>query len=325
MPPLRTVFLGTADLACCSLEALAQSPEVEVLGVVSQPDKAQGRKLKLIPTAVKVSAEKHSLPVWQPQRLRRDEELIDHLGTLDLDVIVVAAYGQILPDSVLTIPKVGCVNVHTSLLPKYRGAAPIQWAILNGDSETGVTLMKMDAGLDTGDIIAQTSTPIDPNETGGQLHDRLAKLGADFLLSQLPNYVAGNISTTPQDNSRASHARKLTKRDGEIDWPRPAREIRNQIRGLNPWPGTYAKLAHDDKHTLIKIWSATESNLPSNGNAPGTVIKVTSQAVTIACGQGSIDVLELQREGGKRLDASAFLAGFPIDPGTRFGEASTPS
>ena len=317
MASIRLVFLGTAELACCSLRALAEAPEIDVVGVISQPDKAKGRQMRLTPTAVKQTALEFSLPVWQPTRLRKATELISHLQTLDLDLMVVAAYGQILPESILSIPKKGCINVHTSLLPKYRGAAPIHWAILNGDRNTGITLMKMDQGLDTGDIIAQETTGILPNETAGELHDRLAALGASFLVNTLPTYMAGKLELKKQDDSKASHARKLTKEDARIDWSKAAAEIHNQIRGLNPWPGTSSYLSRDTDATLVKFWSAEEYDLKTDA-APGTVVGVSPQGLDIACGQGIIRITSLQRAGAKRLEAGPFLAGFPIQPNEVF-------
>lgn len=316
---MRTVFLGTAELARHSLQALVRSPQVELLGVVSQPDKAKGRQLRQVPSAVKVEALKHSLPVWQPSLLRKDTRLIEHLNCLDIDVIVVAAYGQILPASVLEIPKFGCVNVHTSLLPRYRGAAPIQWAILNGDRETGVTIMKMDEGLDTGDILTQMKTPIHPIETGGELHDRLAELGANLLVDTLPKYLRGNLSPDPQDPEKATYARKLSKSDGQVNWTRSAIELANQIRGLNPWPGTFSHLSRGSDSRLIKFWRAEP--LSGDDAEPGTVISASPTGVIVACSKGHLRLTSLQREGGKRLEAGPFLAGFPIKLGNRFANS----
>ncbi len=315
--PIRLVFLGTAELACRSLKALAEADNVDVVGVVSQPDKAKGRQMRLVPTAVKETALEYSLPVWQPTRLRKDTELIQHLKDLSLDLMVVAAYGQILPKAVLDAPKHGCINVHTSLLPKYRGAAPIQWAILNGDRETGITLMQMDEGLDTGPAIAQQRTAILPNETGGELHDRLAQMGASFLVESLPKYLSGELSPQPQINEKASHARKLSKEDARIDWSQSAETIHNQIRGLNPWPGTSSSLRRETDTRLIKFWGSkpvqTQVDAP-----PGTVLDVTPSGIEVACGGSSIIITCLQREGAKRLDAKAFLAGFSISAGDTF-------
>ncbi len=318
MSSLRTVFLGTADLARASLLALVHAPDIELLGVVSQPDKAQGRKLRTVPTAVKAAALEQNLPVWQPTRLRRDHDLIARLKDLDLDVLVVAAYGQILPESVLEIPRLGCVNVHTSLLPKYRGAAPIQWAILNGETETGVTIMQMDAGMDTGPILSQRATPIDPKETGGELHDRLASLGAELLLETLPGLSTGTVKPIPQDESAATHARKLNKADSVIDWSRPHTAVADQIRGLNPWPGTVGRILHRDQPKKIKLWQATPIEDPSPPSEPGTILAANASGIDVACGSGVLRLLTLQREGGKRLDAGPFLAGFPLSSGERW-------
>lgn len=320
MDPIRTVFLGTAELARRSLEGLAQCPRVDVLGVISQPDKAQGRKLKMTPTPVKAAGLDFGFPIWQPVRLRNDLKLMDRLKDLDLDVIVVAAYGQLLPDWLLEIPKHGCVNVHTSLLPKYRGAAPIQWAILNGDRETGITLMKMDAGLDTGPMIAQRKTPIQPDETAGALHDRLAQLGVSFLVETLPSYIGGSLPLKPQDNAESTHARKLSKADASIDWAQPAATLHNQVRGLNPWPGTSSHLKRGDDSVLIKFWSS-ELGSKEHAHPPGTVMTASQKGIEIACGTGSLLMTWLQREGGKRLEAGPFLSGFPLEKGDHFAQA----
>src|SRR6266404_5058639 len=212
MAALRIVFMGTAELSCASLRALLAVPEFQVVGVVSQPDKPRGRNLKLQPSPAKELAVSHGLPVLQPERAR-NEQFIEQLRTLEPDLIAVAAYGQILPVNILELPRFGCLNVHTSLLPKYRGAAPVQWALLNDEAETGVTIMKMDPGLDTGDILAQTATPIGPEDNAATLHDRLAKMGAELLVRTLPDYVGGKIAPRPQPTEGASYARKITKED----------------------------------------------------------------------------------------------------------------
>ena len=318
---IRTVFLGTAELACRSLQGLAESPRFDVLGVVSQPDKAKGRQMRMVPTAVKQTASQLQIPVWQPPRLRKDGDLIARLASLNLDVIVVAAYGQLLPDSILQIPRHGCVNVHTSLLPKYRGAAPIHWAVLNGETTTGITIMKMDSGMDTGDIISQQSTRIGTDETSGQLHDRLAALGAGFLVETLPLYLGGEKKTYPQDPNKATHARKLTKEDAAVDWKRPAIELYNQIRGLNPWPGTSSTLVRNDSSTRIKFWSAALAASSTTARS-GTVVSANPAGIEIACGKGTIMITSLQREGARRLEAGPFLSGFPVQPGDRFGDCN---
>jgi len=256
MPDLRIVFMGTAELACASLEALCRATGIDVVAVVTQPDKPKGRELKMQPTPVKAIAMKRDLPVHQPLKARAPE-FVDQLRKLAPNLIVVAAYGQILPQVILDIPKFGCLNVHTSLLPKYRGAAPIQWALLSGDSETGVTIMKMDAGLDTGDILAEARTPIADTDNAQTLHDRLAKLGADLLVRTIPDYVAERIVARPQPPEGASYARKITKEDGRIDWSKPAREIWNQVRAFTPWPGAFTHLPAESPTKLLKIWDAT--------------------------------------------------------------------
>src|SRR6266849_5176504 len=270
MAALRIVFMGTAELSCASLRALLAAPDFQVVGVVTQPDKPRGRNLKLQPSPVKELAVGHGLPVLQPERAR-NEEFIQQLRAVGPDLIAVAAYGQILPRSILELPRFGCLNVHTSLLPKYRGAAPIQWAILNDDKETGVTIMKMDAGLDTGAVLAQAPTPIAPEDDAPSLHDRLARLGADLLVKTLPDYAAGKIIPQPQPAAGATHARKITREDGRLDWPQPARGLWNRVRALKPWPGTFTLLPTTYKSRLLKIWSAEiESQLAGE---PGNILR----------------------------------------------------
>ncbi len=231
------------------------SPGCQVVAVVTQPDRPKGRDLKLQPSPVKVLALQAKLAVLQPERAR-DEAFLGALRDLQPDLIAVAAYGQILPQSILDLPRFGCLNVHTSLLPKYRGAAPIQWAILNGDAETGVTIMKMDAGLDTGDILDQAKTPIHPEDNSETLHDRLARMGAELLVRTIPDYVAGRIASRPQPAEGVSYAPKIKKQDGHIDWTQPARAIWNRVRGLVPWPGAFSYLPGQPQPHLLKIWQA---------------------------------------------------------------------
>lgn len=303
--------MGTAELACPSLEALAAAARYQVSAVVTQPDKPKGRELKLQPTPVKKVALAHKLPVLQPERARAEDFLVQ-LRQLAPDLIVVVAYGQILPQAVLDLPRFGCVNVHTSLLPKYRGAAPIQWALLNGESETGVTIMKMDAGLDTGPILSQARTPIANTDNAQTVHDRLAKLGADLLSRTVPNYTAGRITPRPQPEDGASYARKISKEDGRIDWSKPAREIWNQIRAFTPWPGAFTQYAR----RLVKIWEAAVEQRPFQ--SPGRVIECGKLGIVVACGEHALRILELQLEGGRRLTAEQFLAGHPLKPGDQF-------
>ncbi|PYJ94729.1 MAG: methionyl-tRNA formyltransferase [Verrucomicrobia bacterium] len=308
MSPLRTIFFGTAELACPSLSALAQTPAFEVAAAVTQPDRPQGRKLNLQPSSVKILATQKKLPILQPGRAR-DEGFLQELAQLRPDVIVVAAYGQILPRQILELPRFGCLNVHASLLPKYRGAAPIQWAILNDERETGVTIMKMDEGLDTGDILSQQSTPIGAEDDAPTLHHRLGAIGADLLVKTIPDYV------TKQSDEGASYARKITKEDGRLDWNQAARALWNRVRGLVPWPGAYTFLSSEPRAQLLKLWQAEVAGQSSA--APGEVLEAGKNGIVIACGQQSLRILVLQREGGRRLNAPEFLAGHSLRPGQR--------
>jgi methionyl-tRNA formyltransferase len=309
--------MGTADLAATVLESLLGAPAFDVVAVVSQPDKPKGRDLKLQPTPVKQVALQRGLPVLQPAKAR-DPQFLDELRSLNPEIIVVAAYGQILPQALLDIPKHGCLNVHTSLLPKYRGAAPIQWAILNGDAETGVTIMRMEAGLDTGPIVSTQRTDIAAEDNSQTLHDRLAKLGGALLVQTIPAFVAGEIKPVPQPTDGVSYARKITKEDGRLDWSQDARILWNKVRGLTPWPGAFTHLARESSPLLLKIWQAEVfDNRP--GLAAGEIISADRTGVVVACGTGALRLLELQREGGKRLPIQAFMAGTPLLAGQRLG------
>lgn len=316
MPPLKIIFMGTAELACASLRALAREKSFHLLAAVSQPDKPRGRDLQLQPTAVKAAALAENLPVLQPTRAR-DEAFLQQLRELQPDLIVVAAYGQILPPALLALPRFGCLNVHTSLLPKYRGAAPIQWAILNGDPETGVTIMRMDAGLDTGDILTTVTTPIAPADNAQTLHDRLAMLGAELLVQTIPAYVAGRITPRPQPAEGSTYARKISKEDGAIDWTQPARVLWNRIRAFTPWPGAFTYQPAAPKPRLLKLWLAEVE--PTATGAPGEILRADSTGLVIACGEQGLRILELQREGGRRLTTAQYLAGHPLAPGELLG------
>jgi methionyl-tRNA formyltransferase len=309
---MRIIFMGTAELSCASLEKLAADKHFQILAVVTQPDKPKGRELKLTPSPVKTLAEKLNLPVLQPPKAR-DEKFIGELRELKPDLIVVVAYGQILPQTILDLPAHGCLNVHTSLLPKYRGAAPIQWAIADGNAETGVTIMKMDAGLDTGPILSTRRTPILPADDSQILHDRLAQLGAELLVETIPAYVAGKIQSQPQPVEGATYAAKIKKEDGRIDWHSPAEKIWNRLRAFTPWPGAYTFLQAEPKPQLLKIWRAEV--VEKSGQA-GEILSADKTGIVVGCGQGALRILELQREGGKRLAVEAFLAGFPLAPGS---------
>jgi methionyl-tRNA formyltransferase len=337
MTALRIIFMGAADLSCASLEALAREAKFQIAAVVTHPDHPKGRGLKLQPSPVKSLALQLGLPVLQPPRVR-DEKFVTELHALQPDLIVVIAYGQILPPAILDLPRFGCLNVHTSLLPKYRGAAPIQWAIANGDTETGVTIMKMDEGLDTGDIVAQRRVPIHPKDDSATLHDRLARLGAELLVQTIPDYAAGKIQPVPQPAEGASYAPKIKKEDGCIDWSQPARTILNRLRAFMPWPGAFTFLKAEPKPHLLKIWKAEmveesdgRDGSPSRplgdgtsagrlGEAtspkkPGKILSADKNGIVVACGQNALRILELQREGGRRLNAGEFLAGHPLKAG----------
>lgn len=317
MPQLRIVFFGTAPLACPSLAALIKHPEVTVSAVVTQPDRPKGRELRLQPPAVKSEALAHQLPVLQPERAR-NPEFIQELAQIEPELIVVAAYGQILPQAILDLPCLGCVNVHASLLPKYRGAAPIQWALLDDEPETGVTLMKMDAGLDTGAILAVEKTAILPEDNAQTLHDRLALMGANLLLRTLPDYASGKIQPRPQPEQGASYARKITREDGLLDWRQPARALWSRVRGLVPWPGAFTYLPSATSQPLLKVWRAGVCDAPG---APGEILQADPSGILVATGGGGLLLLEVQREGGRRLTAREFLAGHPLRVGERFEPA----
>ena len=315
MTPLRIVFMGTPELACASLQALAGAPGCQVVAAVTQPDRPKGRDLKLQPSPVKQLAVAAGIPVLQPERAR-NEEFISQLASLHPDLIAVAAFGQILPRTVLELPRFGCINVHTSLLPAYRGAAPIQWAILNDNYETGVTIMKMDVGLDTGDILNQEATPIGAEDNAITLHDRLARMGAELLVRTIPDYVAGNIQPRPQPADGITFAPKIKKEDGHLDWSQPARAVWNRIRGLVPWPGAFTFLPAQPHAHLVKIWQA---EIVDVAGAPGEIVHADKTGIVVACGRQAILILALQREGGRRLTAQQFLAGHPLTVGQRLG------
>jgi methionyl-tRNA formyltransferase len=314
--PLRVVFMGTAELACASLKALLDSAHFEVLGAVTQPDRPKGRDLKLQPSPVKKIAAGAGLPVWQPERARHPD-FLGQLAALHLDVLVVAAYGQILPQSMLDLPRFGGVNVHASLLPKYRGAAPIQWAILNDEAETGVTIMKMAAGLDTGNILSRRSVPILPDDNSATLHERLAVLGAELLVPTILDYTGGGIISQPQVEAEASYARKITKEDGRLDWTQPARTLWNQVRAFTPWPGAFTGLSGNSGRRLLKIFCATiEEGLHGS---PGEILQADKSGLVVACGQGALRIRELQLEGGRKMTAAELLSGHPLQPGMKIG------
>jgi len=303
--------MGTAELACASLAALLASKECEVAAAVTRPDRPRGRHLQAQPTPVKRMAEVAGLRLLQPESAR-DPAFAAELATLQPEVIVVGAYGQILPQAVLDLPRFGCVNVHASLLPKYRGAAPIQWAILNNEPVTGVSIMKMAAGLDTGDVLSQRTTAIGPDETAAMLHNRLAAMGGELLMDTLPPYVAGAITPQPQDHAASTYARKITKADGRMDWARSALELRNQVRAFTPWPGAFVTWSVHGNARLLKIWRA---QIEHRQGRAGEVLQADKTGLVVACGTDALRLEQLQLEGGRTMTAVDFLAGHNVQPG----------
>jgi len=300
MPPSRIIYAGSPDFAVPALEALAASPH-EVVAVLTQPDKPAGRGRQLRACPVKVAAERLGLPVWQPESLR--ESLVQaRLKALTADLFVVAAYGQLLPPEVLVIPRRGCVNLHASLLPRWRGASPIQSALLNGDTQTGISLMQMDVGLDTGPVYAERSIAIAADDTGGSLHDKLAQVGADLLLEHLDDLLAGQMTAAPQATDGMTHARRIKKADGVIDWAEPAARIDQQIRAFNPWPVAQTTLGG----APLRCWmSALQQDSTSNA-APGTVLGIEDNALLVQTGAGQLRLHQIQAPGRKPVSGSEF-------------------
>ena len=309
---MKVVFMGTPDFAVPTLEKIIEAGH-EVIGVVTQPDKAKGRGKKVLFPPVKEKALEHNLTVYQPRRAR-EPEFIEQMRALNPDVMVVVAFGQILPKDILDIPKYGCINVHASLLPKYRGAAPIQWAVINGDAVSGVTTMQMDVGLDTGDMLLKTEVPLAKDETGGSLFDKLSTLGGELLIETLDKIQTGDIHPEKQDDSQAGeYARTLDKALGNVDFSMPAAAIERLIRGLNPWPSAYT--FYNGK--TMKLWKAEV--VPGTDAAPGQIVSVDKQSFTVQTGEGGLRILELQLEGKKRMDAGAFLRGCALSAGEMLG------
>ncbi len=312
---MRIVFMGTPDFAVPVLEALVSAGH-QVVGVVTQPDKPKGRGKAVLMTPVKEKALELGLDVYQPVRVRAPE-FVEVLKDLAPKVMVVAAFGQILPQTVLDIPPLGCVNVHSSLLPKYRGAAPIQWAVIDGETVTGVTTMMMDAGLDTGDILEQAEIPIAEDETGGSLHDKLSRLGAELIVSTLKKLEDGTAVRRPQGETDTHYAKMLTKTMGEIDWTMEAAAIERLIRGLDPWPGTYTRWGEK----TLKIWKARVVG-EEYGGCCGEVVRVDKTSLYVKTGRGTLALLSLQPEGKKQMDVDAFLRGYPVKEHTVFGKTA---
>jgi methionyl-tRNA formyltransferase len=305
---MRLIFAGTPEFAARSLAALLHAGH-DIALVLAQPDRPAGRGLKLVPGAVKALAQARGLPLYQPTSLK-NEETQAHLRSLAPDAILVAAYGLILPEAVLAIPRLGAINIHASLLPRWRGAAPVQRAILAGDARTGISIMQMDRGLDTGPILVAESMPIAADDTSASLHDKLAGLGARLIVTALVQLERGQLRAQPQAAAGASYAAKIAKSEAEIDWSEPAPVIERKVRAFNPLPGASSAI----QGTVLKIWRA---RLGMANGAPGTILEVGAEGIVVACGTKSLCVLELQRAGGKKLAASQFLAGFPLAAGER--------
>lgn len=311
---MKAVFMGTPDFSVPTLQKMIDMG-IEVAAVVTQPDKAKGRGKKVIYSPVKEKALEYGLPVYQPVRIRRDETFIRMLREMTPDVIVVVAFGQILPKEVLDIPRLGCVNVHASLLPKFRGAAPIQWSIIDGEVKTGVTTMLMDVGLDTGDMLLRKEVAIEAGETGGSLHDKLAAAGGDLIEPTLKGLEEGTIVPEKQNDDEAGeYARMLDKELGCIDFDQPAVVIERLIRGLNPWPSAYTYL----NGKTLKIWEAEVLDR-NYGCDYGEVAEVTKNRIVVQAGIGALAIKSVQIEGKKRMDTAAFLNGNIIEKGMKFG------
>lgn len=308
---MRIIFMGTPDFSVGTLEALVEAGH-EVCLVVTQPDKPKGRGKEMQYTPVKEAALKHGIEVYQPRRIR-EAECVEKLRQYNADIMVVIAFGQIIPKEILEMVPYGCVNVHASLLPKYRGAAPIQWSIIDGEVVTGVTTMQMDEGLDTGDMLLKTEVPITEEETGESLHDKLAKAGAALCVETLAKLQEGSIIPEKQGESPTAYAKMLDKKLGNIDWTKSAVEIERLVRGLNSWPSAYTYW----NKKVVKIWKASVTDENSNEQA-GTVVKVEKDGFYVQTGNGLLKVLELQIPGKKRMDAGAFLRGYTIEPGEVF-------
>jgi methionyl-tRNA formyltransferase len=309
----KIVFMGTPDFAVPALTMLVEEG-YPVAGVVTQPDRPRGRKRQPQTSPVKQAAERFGLPILQPERLRDESSVADVLA-LKPDLIVTAAYGQILPDELLTVPPLRCVNIHASLLPRYRGGAPIHWAIVNGESETGITLMYMASRLDAGDILQQESIPITQMDDVGTLHDKLSHLGAKMLRQLIPDLVAGRVNPIPQVEEEATFAPNIKREDERLDFTKSAQQLFNHVRGFRPWPGTFTEW----RGKRLKIWDLTVAKLKDHTEPPGTILSVDG-ALLVATGQGAVLISELQVEGKKRISAAEWIRGYRVQIGERLGE-----
>ena len=310
---MKLIFMGTPDFAVQTLDALVDAGH-EVVLVVTQPDKPKGRGKAVQYSAVKTAAFAHGLEVYQPKRIR-EPECIAYLRTFDADLMVVAAFGQILPKEILEMTAYGCINVHASLLPKYRGASPIQWAVINGDHTTGVTIQQMDIGIDTGEILAKTEVRLAPEETGGSLFEKLAQAGASLCVQTISHIQDGTVTRTRQDETQATHVGMIKKQMGDIAWSMPAVQIERLIRGLSPWPSAFTAI---DGKTL-KIWKAAV--LPGGDHTQaGQILTADKRQLIVQTGEGRLSLQEVQLEGKKRMTADAFLRGFQIEAGKQLGK-----
>ena len=307
---MKIVFMGTPDLAAEVLDTMMRSG-CEVTLAVTQPDRPKGRGRGVIKTPVHECADKWGIPVFAPVRVKKPEA-VQRLREEAPDLIVVAAFGQILSKEILDLPRYGCINVHASLLPRYRGAAPIQWAVINGEEKTGVTIMQMDEGLDTGDILLQEEIALEPDETGESLYNKLAKLGGDLLVRALPMVEEGTLHPVKQDDSQSCYASMLRKEMGNIDWTMPAVKIERLVRGLNSWPGAYTFM----NGKMLKIWGSAVAEGEAEGE-PGTVAGTDKKNIFVNCGEGLLALTEVQYEGKKRMSTQAFLLGARVEPGQK--------
>ena len=311
---MKIVYMGTPDFAVLPLRAMKEAG-YEVAAVVTQPDKPKGRGKTMLPTPVKEEAVALGIPVYQPVKVR-EPEFLETLKEIGPDLIVVAAFGQIIPKTILTLPRFGCINIHASLLPKYRGAAPIQQAVIDGEKESGVTIQKMGEGLDTGDMISKEVVVLSPEETGGSLFDKLSKAGADLLVKTLPSIFDGTAVYEKQpEESPTPYAAMITKQMGLLDFTKSAEVLERLVRGLNPWPSAYTFL----NGKTLKVWKSSVGE--EKGNAlPGTVVKTDRHGIYVACCDKMLILEEVQLEGKKRMDADAFLRGYPVEAGTKFSD-----
>ena len=318
---LRLVYAGTPEFSVPSLEALDESDH-KLVGVFTNPDRPRGRGRDPLPPPVKEAATGRDIEVAQPESMDSDEAAAT-LEEWRADVMVVCAYGQILPERILETPRMGCINIHASLLPKYRGAAPINWAIVRGERETGVTIMEMEPGLDTGPMLLKDRVDIEPLTTAGELHDELSELGARLIVEAVNGLDRGELEATDQDDDRATYAPKLSKSDGEIDWMKSAEDVANHIRGLNPWPGAFSHhRVDDDARIKFHLARPVDPTGPTDGE-PGEVLEADPSRgrLVIGCGEGAIECLEIQAPGRQKMEAGDFLNGYDIEAGDQFGTA----